>query len=120
MSEFTTHLSEVFEPFGEIITRKMFGGHGVYHRGVMFGLVADDTLYLKVDAQSKGEFTARGLPPFVYTGGKKPIEMSYCLAPAEIFDDPEEAVVWARRAYAAAMRSGVRKGARKGKKNKID
>ena len=27
----------------------MFGGGGVYHDGVMFGLVASDTLYLKVD-----------------------------------------------------------------------
>ncbi|MGR3914813.1 MAG: TfoX/Sxy family protein [Gammaproteobacteria bacterium] len=116
MSEFTEHLSEVFAQFGEITTRKMFGGHGVYHGGVMFGLVADDTLYLKVDAQSKGEFAARGLSAFVYTAGKKPVEMSYWLAPEEIFEDAEEAALWARRAHAAAVRSGVGKGALRGKK----
>ena len=116
MSEFTNYLSEVFAQFGEVTTRKMFGGHGVYCNGVMFGLVADDVLYLKADAHSAPEFAARGLPAFVYDAGKKPVVMSYYLAPAEIFEDAEEAAVWARRAFAAAMRSGVGKGSVRGKK----
>jgi len=31
--------------------------------------------------------------------------MSYYMAPEDIFDDPEEAKVWADRSYAAAVRS---------------
>lgn len=54
MSEFITYLEEVFNHFGPIHTRKMFGGYGVYSRGTMFGLVADDMLYLKVDAKLLG------------------------------------------------------------------
>lgn len=105
MSEFTDYLPEVFAEFGAVTTRKMFGGYGVYHRGFMFALVADDTLYLKVDAHSRDEFTARDLPPFVYTGGKKPIAMSYHLAPEEIYDDAAAAAKWAQLAYAAATRA---------------
>jgi len=48
MSQFVEYLHEVFERFGPIRIRKMFGGYGVYHGGLMFGLVADDTLYLLV------------------------------------------------------------------------
>ena len=44
MSGFTDHLHEVFGAFGPIQTRCMFGGHGVWHQGLMIGLVAGDTL----------------------------------------------------------------------------
>ncbi len=56
MSEFVDYLKEVFEQFGQIRARKMFGGYGIYHDGVMFGLVADDTLYLKADENTAPYF----------------------------------------------------------------
>lgn len=105
MSEFVEFLKEVFIDFGEIRDRKMFGGFGLYHKDVMFGLVAEDTLYLKVDSDSAKDFEAKGLGPFQYDNGDKVIKMSYYLAPEEIFDDPQEAAIWARRAYAVAVRS---------------
>ena len=105
MSEFVDHLNEVFIDFGKIHARKMFGGYGLYHNGVMFGLVVDDTLYLKVDADSAKAFEAKGLGPFAYDSGDRMIKMSYYLAPDEILDDPQEAAVWARRAYEVALRS---------------
>ncbi len=105
MSKFVEYLQEVFIDFGEIHARKMFGGHGIYHQGVMFGLVADDTLYLKVDTESAKEFEAKGLGPFEYDNGEKLIKMSYYLAPEEILDDPQEAAIWARRSYEVALSS---------------
>ena len=56
MSEFVESLSDVFEEFGSITSRKMFGGHGIYHQGLMFGLITDDELFFKVDGLSKLEF----------------------------------------------------------------
>jgi len=44
MSEYVEYLKEVLELFGPITARKMFGGYGIYHNGLMFALVADDTL----------------------------------------------------------------------------
>jgi DNA transformation protein len=46
MNEFVDYLHEVFELFGPIRARKMFSEYGIYHNGLMFGLVAGDTLYL--------------------------------------------------------------------------
>lgn len=105
MSEFVDYLNEVFEPFGEIRARRMFGGYGIYHDGVMFGLVADDTLYLKADEDSATHFKSRGLGRFEYDKDGKTIKMSYYLAPDEIFDEPDAAVLWARRACDAALRA---------------
>ncbi|MEC4675002.1 MAG: TfoX/Sxy family protein [Nitrospirota bacterium] len=116
MSEFVEFLKEVFIDFGEIHGRKMFGGYGIYHKGVMFGLVADDTLYLKVDTDSVKEFEAKGLGPFEYNNGKKVIKMSYSLAPEEILDDPQDAAIWARRAYKVALHSKTKTKA-KGEKS---
>lgn len=106
MSEFTDYLQEVFADLGAIRARRMFGGYGIYCNDRMFGLVADDVLYLKTDAQSVDAFVARGLEPFVYIKDGKPMTMSYFTAPEEIFDDPVEAKRWGRMACDAALRSG--------------
>ena len=59
-------MQELFASLGGVEARRMFGGWGVYHRGLMFALVSDDTLYLKADAELAPEFEALGLPPFRY------------------------------------------------------
>lgn len=105
MSNYIEFLHEIFTSFGPITTRKMFGGHGVYHQGLMFGLVADDELYLKVDKVSISEFEEQGLPAFEYDKNGKVMKMSYHKAPEEIYDDFEQATYWANLAYAAAVRA---------------
>jgi DNA transformation protein and related proteins len=104
-SEFVAYLTEAFRVFGPISSRRMFGGYGIYHRDLMIGLVADDTLYLKTDAVSAPWFAEAGSSPFEYTKNGVSMTMSYSSAPAEVFDDPSAAKLWASRAYDAALRS---------------
>lgn len=106
MNEYITYLKEVFERFGVVSARRMFGGYGLYHDGRMFGLVVDDTLYLKADAESRGEFLALGLGPFEYVRAGKTVQLSYHRAPDDMLEDRDLATRWARCAYAAALRSG--------------
>ncbi len=110
MSEFVDYLHEVFIEFGSIRSRKMFGGHGIYHNDLMFGLIADDELYLKVDKHSEAKFLERGLTPFEYMKNGKAFKMSYFLAPEEIYDDADEAKLWANLAFDAALRAAKSKG----------
>ena len=109
MSGFVDHLHEVFRHFGAVQSRKMFGGYGLYHQGLMFGLIADDELFLKVDKENKHHFEEKELGPFIYQKNGKDMAMSYHRAPEEIFDDPELAVYWANLAYEAALRKPVSK-----------
>jgi DNA transformation protein len=51
--EFIEFLHEVFESFGPIQAKRMFGGYGIYHDGLMFSLVIDNQLYLKSDAENR-------------------------------------------------------------------
>ena len=106
MSAFVESLHEVFERLGRIRTRRMFGGHGIWHEDRMIALVANDTLYLKADAESAPHFDALDLPPFTYERQGQSTPMSYRLAPADLFEDRHEAALWGRRAYEAALRSG--------------
>lgn len=116
MSEFVDYLHEVFERFGTITARKMFGGYGLYHAGLMFALVSNDTLYLKADAENAGYFVEQGLGRFEYRRGGKTMRLSYYLAPAELMEDRELAMLWARRSYAAALRgAGAKKTSRAAK-----
>lgn len=106
--DFIAHLLEMMTSFGDVSARKMFGGYGIYHQGLMFGLVADDVLYLKVDAESKPIFLDEGLQAFTYDSGKpgkKPVQMSYHQAPECVLDDPDDMHEWAQRGYDAAVRA---------------
>ena len=71
MCNYIEFLKEMFAEFGDIRARKMFGGHGIYHNDLMIGLVADDMLYLKVDAVTVSKFRHRGMSQFMYQKGQK-------------------------------------------------
>lgn len=113
MSDFANHLPEFFERFGPVSLRRMFGGHGVYHDGRMFALVAGDRLYLKSDAQTVGDFEARRLAPFAFERQGKTMRTSYREAPPEVFEDRDEAAAWAQRAWSAVLRTPVPARAKK-------
>lgn len=106
MSAFVDSLHEIFERFGRITPRRMFGGHGIFHEGRMIAIVQGDTLYLKSDAESAPHFDRQNLPPFTYMRQGQATPLSYRQAPADLFEDREEAALWGRRAYEAALRSG--------------
>lgn len=111
---FKEFLIESLAGLGPVAIRHMFGGGGVYADGVMFGLIADDVLYLKADDGNRGDFEAEGMAAFVYStkDGHNTI-MSYWRCPERLLDEPDEMVVWAQRALAAARRSGTKAKARK-------
>jgi DNA transformation protein len=101
---FKHFVSELLADFGPVTIRNMFGGAGVYAGGVMFGILVDDTLYLKTDEASARSFAREGMEPFTYTpSGKKPVAMPYWEVPPRLLDEPEELVSWAREAHRIAL-----------------
>lgn len=111
-ADFVAYVLELLPP-GRCSARKMFGGYGIYDDGLMFALVFDGRMYLKVDELNKPEFAAAGSAPFVYEGQNKPIEMSYWTVPETALESSEDMAPWARRAQAAALRKANAKPAAK-------
>ena len=107
--EFAQHLTDVFRLFGAISLRRMFSGYGIYHDGIMFGLIAQDTLYLKADAKNSAAFRDQGLSQFEYVRQGKVIGLSYYQAPEIVLEDANEAALWARRSFEATLRANASK-----------
>ncbi|MGY6569895.1 MAG: TfoX/Sxy family protein [Salinarimonas sp.] len=95
--------------FAPVTIRRMFGGHGVFHDGLMFALEADGELFLKANDASEPAFLEVGSQPFVYAMKGRRVTMRYWRAPAAALDDPEIMAVWAREAYRAARESAREK-----------
>ena len=111
--EFATHIVDLLEAFGPCEARRMFGGFGIFHQGLMFALIADGELYLKADDDSRDEFVAEGCDMFVYYKQDKPFHLSYYLAPEEFFEDVGARLRWARLAFDAALRNPSKKRKKK-------
>ncbi len=102
---FAEFLRDLLAPIGRVAFRRMFGKTGVFCHGVMFGVVADDTLYFRVDAINRETFSeAASEPPLSYEKGGRSIDLSFWRAPERLLDEPDELVTWARSALAAAHR----------------
>lgn len=111
------HIVDLMRAFGSVQVRAMFGGHGLYRDGLMFALLLDERLYLKVDDNNQAAFDAQGLLPFTYvTKDGKTGRLRYHEAPPEVFEDPQVMAHWARVAYEAAVRAGA-KAAKKSAKD---
>jgi len=102
-------IHELFAPFRPVTMKRMFGGAGLYAEGLMFGIVFDGTIYLRVDVASIPEFEREGSAPFVYPLAKahagRPSRHFWRL-PVRLYDEPDELAVWAARALAIAERRG--------------
>ena len=113
--EYVAHIVDLLQFIGPVESRSMFGGFGMFLEGLMFGLVAGNELYLKVDTQNLQDYEDLGLQAFSFEKNGRQIKMSYYQAPEEAMEDAELLSDWASNAYDAAMRAAAKKG-RKRKK----
>jgi len=100
-------IHELFTPFRPVTVKRMFGGAGIYAEGLMFGIVFDGAIYLRVDSASIPDFEREGSAPFVYRHAKNPKHagrpsQAFWRLPERLYDDPDELAVWAGRSLAIA------------------
>jgi len=91
---------DLFAPLGGLSSRKMFGGLMIYHDGQAFCLLSSSgILHLKAKGRLADDMTAQGARQFspVMKNGKGH-NMGYWTLPDAALDDPDEAMIWARRA----------------------
>jgi DNA transformation protein len=88
---------------GRVTPRAMFGGVGLYLDGLFFALIDDDTLYFKADEASRRRYEAAGSSPFCPDPSRPEQAMGYWQVPADVLEDPEALVDWAREAQGVAL-----------------
>jgi DNA transformation protein and related proteins len=104
---FRSFVLDQLSELDNVIPRSMFGGVGLYCRGVFFGILARDRLYLKVDDRNRRAYEEAGEKPFKPYPGR-PATMQYYAVPLSVLESPDELVAWARDACGAAARSASR------------
>ena len=111
-------LKELFEPFGAVTVKRMFGGHGVYAEDLCFAVESGGEVFLKVDARSQPDFFAAGSSPFIYLARGKPMTTSYWRLPAKAHDEADELIRWAALGLEAARRAAEAKAKSKARARK--
>lgn len=89
VGSFAEELVDELGALGELSWKKMFGGAGIFVDGSMFALINSDAeLHLKVDDSNRAQFEAAGT--------ERHARMPYYAVPADILEDPEQLLEWAR------------------------
>jgi len=75
---FADFLREQLAPVGRVTMRRMFGKTGVFCDGLMFGMVTENMLYLRVDDHNRAAFKeAESFPPLSYEKKGCTIDLSF-------------------------------------------
>ena len=98
---FTSFVLDQLAEVGEVTPKSMFGGVGLYSRGVFFGILAQDTLYLKVGDANRADYKHAGMQPFKPYPDRSGT-MKYYAVPVYVLESAPELAAWARKAIAAA------------------
>ncbi|WP_229211488.1 MULTISPECIES: TfoX/Sxy family protein [unclassified Duganella] len=103
-AEFVGWMREQFAPLGAAVSDgAFFGGRAFKFHGLQFAWVIGSTLYLRVNDATRAGFEAEGAAPFSYETKKGTVLVrKFYSAPEFLLDDPEQMLVWARKAIDAA------------------
>ena len=107
--QYLAYILEQLERLGALRTRRMFGAVGLYSSDLFFAIIDDDTLFLKADARNVGDYLSRDMPRFMPDVARPADTPGYYQVPADIIEDAEGLVTWARRSLAVALAACAKK-----------
>jgi len=102
-AQYLAYVLEQLTGLGNVTTRRMFGAVGLYSGELFFGLIDDDTLFFKTDVTNAASYQARNMPRFMPQADRPASPMGYHQVPADVIEEAEELVAWARRSVAVAL-----------------
>ena len=113
---FLTWVLDQLAPVPGVTWKRMFGGVGLYCGGAIFAVMDDDRVFFRVDDSTRPRYVAAGAKPWEPMPGREKPSQGYYEVPAELLDDRETLVAWARDAAAVAQATAAarrRKGSKK-------
>ena len=104
-SNYLEYVMEILASHGEMTSKPMFGGHGIYKNGVIVAFIAYDELYFKVDESNKSQYKDFDSEPFIFEAKGKKTAMSYWKVPMEILEDENQIGVWLDQSYEISLKT---------------
>lgn len=105
---YLTFVLEQLEGLQGVVTKRMFGGVGIYRDELFFGVIDNDTLFFKVDDGLRPRYRSAGMTAFAPMPGKPAME-GYYQVPPEVLEDPARLTEWAKLSLAVAERQPAKK-----------
>jgi len=106
-SEYVEYILDQLSESGDVRSKAMFGGVGIYVDEVFCALISSSSrFYLRTDDSNRGDFEALGMEKFP---GKRGAGMPYHSVPAEILEDPRDLAKWVAKARATATSAAPKK-----------
>ena len=100
--DYLNFVLEKLSPIGDIKSRAMFGGYGIFCEGLMFALISEDTLYFKVNETNRDMYKKTQSKPF-------PRGISYWEVPTDVLEENAELQKWANISIEIAQESAKKK-----------
>jgi DNA transformation protein len=109
--DFIDYATELIAGFGKVDVKRMFGGATLSRNGVGFGILDNDTFFLKADKTLGAELNGQGSKPWSYSVKKDGTvrDVAYWSLPAAAADDPDEALELVKRSFVIATQAAKEK-----------
>jgi DNA transformation protein len=95
-----------------IVTKRMFGGVGVYSDETFFAVIDNDTLFFKVDDQTRPKYKKKKMTAFAPMPGEAAME-GYYQVPPSVLEDVDAMGEWAAEAVSVSKRAPARRRKRR-------
>lgn len=94
---------QLLDHLGNVRSRSMFGGFGIFAGETMFALVVNNKLHLRANAKTKEEFKQAGLKPYIYEKRGFPVRTKHYAILDEWWEEPEKIIEQAKYSLEAAQ-----------------
>jgi DNA transformation protein len=112
-AQYLAYILEQLARLPSLRSNRMFGGIGLYSDGLFFGLIDDDTLFFKTNDSNIAPYRERQMPRFMPFPDRPEAVLGYHQVPADVIEDAETLVDWARKSVAVALSAQAAKAVRK-------
>lgn len=100
--DFFAFVQDQLAPWSRIDKKRMFGVLGLYREGLMFGIIARNMVYLKVDDSNKQKYIDAGSESLKVFKSNSEVP-SYYELPVDVLEDADTFREWAEESYAIQL-----------------
>ena len=100
--DYVDYIVDKLSGVGDVSSRAMFGGYGIFNEGLMFALISDGVLYFKVDDSNREMYEKADSSKFQHG-------ISYWEVPTEVFEDTAKLYEWANSSIGIAQAKAEKK-----------
>ena len=101
-NDFFEFVQDQLASWSRIDKKRMFGVLGLYREGLMFGIIARNMVYLKVDDSNKQKYIAAGSESLKVFKSNSEVP-SYYELPVDVLEDADTFREWAEESYAIQL-----------------